>query len=462
MVIEKEGLMLVSKLLISVSISVVSALASSGGTFVREKAPQDKTGRAPGQQTSRGAVTVPTTNTPRTNDARPPGFQLKVKWESGKLSLDAEEVPLSEVLQAISHESGIEITGTEGLSDLVSVHLAKVELFQALRDLLSYVDYAIAPEPQGSASPRGTRVIIVGRSSPNSSPSASVADSETNAPPAQASNQLADSAPADADSQATKLASIPAGETGEDQQAVKQAQLQQLANQPVETDQQNSSAAAPGELKSPDPSAGPDAVQPPTQNVDAVGPEASSESLPGTDPQLDDSQTVRLAAVEAAAASQDGEALGKYIQDANAAVQAAAFDALAARDNPAAVENFLAEINDPSQPVRLQALQLLTQLPQADEQTVMSTLIDALNGADSSFSAYAAQALAQRGTPEAMNALTELLNGSDPSTRLMVLQSVAQTEAGLSLLRAALSDSNEMVRSAAAALLQQAEAARNP
>jgi HEAT repeat protein len=143
-------------------------------------------------------------------------------------------------------------------------------------------------------------------------------------------------------------------------------------------------------------------------------------------------------------------------------MQAAAFDSLAAHDNPAAVESFLAEINDSSQPVRLQALQLLTQSPQADEQTVMTTLIDALNGADPAFSAYAAQALAQRGTPEAMNALSGMLNSSDPSTRLLVLQSVAQTEAGLPLLRAALSDSNETVRSVAAALLQQAEAARNP
>ena len=126
------------------------------------------------------------------------------------------------------------------------------------------------------------------------------------------------------------------------------------------------------------------------------------------------------------------------------------------------VENLLAEINDPSQLVRLQALQLLTESPQADEQTVMSALIDALNGTDSSFSAYAAQALAQRGSPEAMNALTDMLNSAAPSTRLMVLQSVAQTPAGLLILRGALSDSNETVRSTAEALLQQSEAMKNP
>ena len=292
--------------------------------------------------------------------------------------------------------------------------------------------------------------------------SASIAGSETNAPAADAAIQVADGTPGDADLQASKVASIQAGETGEDRGAVKQAQQQQqLANQPMETDQQ-SLMAAPGELKDPDPSASAGAVQPPTQNADGVVVEALSAGLSGTDAQLDASQTEKLAAIEGAATGQDREALGKCMQDANAAVQAAAFDAWAAHDNPAAVEKLLAEIKDVSQPVRLQALQLLTESPQADEQTVMTTLIDALNGADPSFSSYAAQALAERGTPEAMNALTEMLNSADPSTRLMVLHRVAQTEAGLPLLRAALSDSNETVRSAAAALLQQREATRNP
>jgi len=451
--------MFVSRFLVSVFVCVVSAFASSAGTFPREITSRDKAAR---QQTSRGATTVPTTNVSQTVDVRTPGFQLKVKLESGKLSLDAEAVRLSEVLQAISRETGIEVTGAEGLSNLVSMHLTKVELFQALRDLLLHVDYAIKPGPQGSASPRGTQVIIVGRSTPDSSLAASVAASETNAPAAEASTQMADSTPADADPQVRELASIQSEETREDRQAVGQAQQQQIVSQPVETDQQSSPAAAPGELKNPDSSASSDAVQLPAPNADAAGLEALSESLPGTGPQLDDSQTEKLAAVEAAAAIQDREGLGKYMQDANAAVEAAAFDALAAHDNPAAVENLLAEINDPSQAVRLQALQLLTQSPQADEQTVMSTLIDALNGTDSSFSAYAAQALAQRGTLEAMNALTDMLNSANPSTRLTILQSVAQTEAGLSLLRAALSDSDATVKSAAAALLQQAEATRNP
>jgi hypothetical protein len=452
---------MLSRLLVAAFISAVSAFASSASTFSRESSSWNRTAGAAGPQTSRGPVTVEATNSARTDDVQARGSRLKVKWESGKLSLDAEAVPLSEVLLGVSRATEIEITGAEGLNNLVSMHLAKVELFQTLRDLLLHFDYAITMGSKGSVSPRGTRVIIVGRSSPGLSLAGSVAERETNAPTADGAIQAADHTPADTDPQASKLASNHAGESGEDRAAVTQAQ-QQPAHHLAETDQQSLNATAPSELTGPDNSVDAGEAQPATQNADAVGLEASSKDLPGTDPQLADSQTKKLAAVEAAASSEDREALSKYMQDPNAAVQAAAFDALAANDNPAAVANFLSQINDPSQPGRLQALQLLSQSPQADEQTVLTTLIDALNGTDTSLSAHAAQALAERGTAEAMNALSEMFNSSDPSTRLMILQSVANTEAGQPLLRAALSDSNETVRSAAAALVQQGEATENP
>ena len=248
--------------------------------------------------------------------------------------------------------------------------------------------------------------------------------------------QAGESTRAGADLQASRLASTQARETREHRDAAEQPQQEQLANQVAEADQQSLTAAAPDGLKDVDSSADTGAVRSPAQNADAIG--------------LED--------IEAAAASGDREALTKYMQDADAAVQAAAFDALAAHDHPAALESLVAEIKDVSQPFGLQALQLLTRSPQADEQLVMTTLVDALNGADASFTAYAAKALAERGTPEAMNALSERLNSSDASTRLTVLQNVAGTEAGLTLIRSALSDSNEAVRSAAAALLQQGEA----
>lgn len=85
--------------------------------------------------------------------ARP---ELRLTWESGKLSLDADNVPLSRVLQAVATETGSEITGAAGLDVRISAHFAQTELMQALRELLSGVDYAI------SAGPPITRIVIVG------------------------------------------------------------------------------------------------------------------------------------------------------------------------------------------------------------------------------------------------------------------------------------------------------------
>jgi Spy/CpxP family protein refolding chaperone len=449
----------VSRWLVTVFICAMSAFTSSATTFPRENGFQIKSAGAAGQQPSAGAGTIPVTNSTLADGVRSSALQLKVKWERGKLSLDAEAVPLSEALLEVSRATGIEFLGADGLSNLVSIHLARAELSQALHDLLLNVDYAVTAGSQGLASPQGTRVIIVGRSSLSSPSAASRAEGEPNISAAQPAIQAVDSTPANDGAQTIKLGSIQAME-GADREAVTQAQRQD-ANQTVQTDQQSLVAAAPPESSDPGPSAEIGANQPPTQNGGSVELQPSSEDLAGTAP-LNDSQTENLAAIESAAATQDREALGTYMQHDNVAVQAAAFDALAANDNTAAVENLLAEIEDPSQPVRLQALQLLGQSPQVSEEIVMTTLIDALNGADPSFSASAAHALAERGTPEAMNALSELLNSSDPSTRLMLLQSVAQTQAGLAILRAALSDSNETVRSTAEALLQQSEAMKNP
>jgi hypothetical protein len=431
--------MLVSRWLALVFICAVSSSTISSTAFPWENGFQVKTkAGAARQQPSAGAEATPVTNSALTDGVRSSALQVKVKWERGKLSLDAEAVPLSEVLLEVSRATGIEFVGAQGLSNLVSIHLARVELDQALHDLLLRVDYAVTAGPLGLASPQGTRVIIIGGSSPSSPAAASLVT------------------PANNDAQTITLGSIEAME-GADREADTQAQ-QQDADHTVEADQQSLMAAVPAD---PRPLASMGADQPLSQNVGPAELQPSSEELAGTG-LLGGSQTENLAAVESAAASQDREALGTYMQHTNAAVQAAAFDALAANDNTAAVENLLAQIKDPSQPSRQQALQLLGQSPQVSEQIVMTTLIDALNGADPSFSASAAHALAERSTPEAMDALSGLLNSSDPSTRLMVLQSVAQTPAGLPILRGALSDSNETVRSAAAALLQQSEAMKNP
>src|ERR1700738_4805623 len=407
--------MLVSRWLALVFICAVSSSTISSTTFRWENGFQVKpTAAAARHHPPAAGEPISATNSALTDGVRSSALQVKVKWERGKLSLDAEAVPLSEVLLEVSRAIGIEFLGAQGLSNLVSIHLVRAELGQALRDLLLHVDYAVTAGPLGLASPQGTRVIILGGSSPSSPSAASLVT------------------PANNDAQTIKLESIQAME-GADREAVTEAQQE---DHTVETDQQSLMGADPGS------SASMGADQPLSQNEGPAELQPSSEELAGT-ALPGGSQTENLAAIESAATSQDREALGTYMQHSNAAVQAAAFDTLAANDNTAAVENLLAQIKDPSQPSRLQALQLLGQSPQVSEQIVMTTLIDALNGADPSFSASAAHALAERSTPEAMEALSGLLNSSDPSTRLMVLQSVAQTPAGLPILRGALSNSNE-------------------
>jgi HEAT repeat protein len=194
--------------------------------------------------------------------------------------------------------------------------------------------------------------------------------------------------------------------------------------------------------------------------IDSTESDALDSADPPTvaDPQVKEAQE-KLARIEASAKDGDLEALRNGLQDSDPVIQAAAFEALAAQDQDAAVESLLAAIKDTNQPSRLQALQMLDTSPEADSQTVLAVLRDALQDPDPLFRAHAVQALAGRGDADAMDALSEAFHGADPSTRVLVLEGVAQSEAGLLLLPEALSDSDETVRSAAATLIQNAEVA---
>lgn len=355
---------IVVRTLVTTLMCLASAFVHSGYAFAFEGGPQDGVVSSPRQLPSGQAGTALATKAARTDNLGIPGSELSVKWEAGKLSLDADGALLSEVLQAVSHKTGIEVTGVQGLNDRVFTHFAEMDLLEALKELLSRVNYAIAIGPPGSTSAQGTRVMIL--------------------------NGAADSGPP----------------------------------RPLVTAEANAPAALEAALQEPDA----------------------------------ESQESKLAATQAAATGGDREALRKYLQDADVAIQAAAFDALSAQGEDGAVEDLLANVEDTSQPTRLQALELLIQTAGVDEQTMMAVLHDALEDPDPAFNAYAVQVLVGRGNADAMDALREALHSTDPSTRLMVLESVVSTEAGLPLLREALADSDETVSVAAATLLKQAEA----
>ena len=104
----------------TVCVCLVAALAGSGRALAFEG----------GQQPVVSSIvplpsgTAPPTKALRSSDSRAPGSEVKVKWEAGKLSLDVDGVPLSEVVQAVSHQTGVEIIGAQGLSDRVFRHFA--------------------------------------------------------------------------------------------------------------------------------------------------------------------------------------------------------------------------------------------------------------------------------------------------------------------------------------------------
>jgi hypothetical protein len=307
------------------------------------------------------AAPRPVTPTTRPVDSRAPVPALKVKWEAGKLSLDAEGAPLWEVLQVVSRQAGIVVTGSQGLHDPVYAHFTGVELRPALQGLLSRLDYAIIAGAGGPAVPRGMRVVIF-KGSP---------DSET----------------------AMILAKPP-----------------------------------------------------------KVAPPANSEP-----------QVAKLKAIDEANKAGDRDTLRKYLEDVDPVVQTAAFDALALQDKDAAISGILAAVRTGTDTmIRLQSLQLLDQSGVADESTMVSALRDVLRDSDPSLSAYAIQSLSGRGSADALDALSDGLRSDDASIRLMVVESVAQTPAGIPLLREAANDSDQEVSNAAATLLKQIEATAGP
>ncbi len=181
---------------------------------------------------------------------------------------------------------------------------------------------------------------------------------------------------------------------------------------------------------------------------------ASAQAKPNTEDEEAAKQDKALAAVEAAAAKGDLDALSKAVQSADPAVQAQAFEELS-KLNPQAGLDALGDALKSDQPaLRLQALQLLDQSDQADNDSVVSAMSQALNGDDPSIKDYAIQALARRGGSQEMDLLRQALNDPDPAVRLMVLESVGQQAEALPLLQQAVNDSDPSVSAAANQLLK--------
>ena len=173
-------------------------------------------------------------------------------------------------------------------------------------------------------------------------------------------------------------------------------------------------------------------------------------------------QDKALAAVEAAAAKGDLEALAKAVQSPDSAVQAQAFGELS-KLNPQVALDALGSVLKSDQPEqRLQALQLLEQSEQVDNDTVISAMSQALNSDEPSIKDFAIQALALRGGSQEMDLLRQALGDPDPAVRLLVVETVGQVPEAVPLLQEALTDSDPSVSAAASQLLKAVSQASQP
>jgi HEAT repeats len=176
----------------------------------------------------------------------------------------------------------------------------------------------------------------------------------------------------------------------------------------------------------------------------------------------EDEQDKALASVEAAAKKGDMDALSKAVQSSDPAVQSEAFAEMS-KLNPQAALDALSNVLKSEEPAqRLQALQLLDQSDQADNDTIVSAMGQALNADDPSIKDYAIQALARRGGSQEMDLLRQAMGDPDPAVRLMVLESVGQETEALPLLQQAVNDSDPSVSAAANQLLKAANEASQP
>jgi HEAT repeat protein len=119
------------------------------------------------------------------------------------------------------------------------------------------------------------------------------------------------------------------------------------------------------------------------------------------------------------------------------------------------IDNLVVMTGNQDPQLRIHALAALSEGGLADESTVRSALNAALDDKNANVRAYAVQALAGRGGPEAAAILGQALRDPDPNVRIMAVDQMVPKDQGLTLLQEALADTNETVRTIAAERLKQ-------
>lgn len=93
--------------------------------------------------------------------APPSGPALKVDYAGGKLSVTADQVPLSQVLQEVGKKTGLEVRGLTEAGKTVAVQFSGVSVAQAVQDLLGGTNYVVFGSLSSPASVRAARAVIL-------------------------------------------------------------------------------------------------------------------------------------------------------------------------------------------------------------------------------------------------------------------------------------------------------------
>ena len=86
---------------------------------------------------------------------------MKVDYSKGLLSVSAEKVPLSQVLQAISQRTGLQIHGLQEAGQPVSVHFSDAPVSQGVQNLLADKNYVLLGDLASAKDVRQARVVLL-------------------------------------------------------------------------------------------------------------------------------------------------------------------------------------------------------------------------------------------------------------------------------------------------------------
>ena len=129
---------------------------------LQQQQQQDQQGEQQGQQALPAApIKQPAPVTLQPGSEPPAGPSLKVDYAGAKLSVTADHVPLSQVLQEIGKKTGLQVHGLGEAGKTVAVQFSGITVAQAVQGLLGGTNYVVFGSLASPASVRSARVVIL-------------------------------------------------------------------------------------------------------------------------------------------------------------------------------------------------------------------------------------------------------------------------------------------------------------